>query len=284
MLKTTNLRKRGTKAVKLKILILSFLAVFLMAGSAMAVPYTIDGNVGDWGIDLSLALDAGYLDTNKPGGNVDVVTEDNTDIDDGWFQVGPGWSNDNSYDAEAMYFDNDETYGYIAIITGVASDATWAPGDIGINVGSDTAELIDNGSSTGKTTPYEFGIDIESGDLSNVMSWESAYYDGSPGPDYAQYSDPWTIFSGSKIRDTTLCYSSSAIQGHYVIEASFLLADLGLSPGDVFDIHWTMQCGNDYLNLRADVNPVPEPATMLLLGTGLVCFAGFGRKRFFKRG
>ena len=29
--------------------------------------------------------------------------------------------------------------------------------------------------------------------------------------------------------------------------------------------------------------PVPEPTTMLLLATGLVCMAGFGRKKFFKK-
>lgn len=65
------------------------------------------------------------------------------------------------------------------------------------------------------------------------------------------------------------------------------LRTTGMLSGD-FTAWWY---GDDELRLKkaylfakgCETNPVPEPATMLLLGSGLVVVAGFGRKRILKK-
>ena len=114
------------------ITILIVIFAIYTSGDRTATAYTIDGLVDDWGIDLSAATYGsttsishdGYLDTNPPSGGWDInyITEDNTDDLSGWVWVEPGWSYKNWFDVEAIYFDNDQNYAYLAVVTGMKKE------------------------------------------------------------------------------------------------------------------------------------------------------------------
>ena len=100
----------------------------------VSMGYVIDGKVSDWGIDLFAAgaSSKGYLDTHLPSGGLDIdyITEDNAYNGSGWQYVGPGYTYQNYFDAEAIYFDNDQYYAYIAIIQGLLEEGYDPPGAV----------------------------------------------------------------------------------------------------------------------------------------------------------
>ena len=145
------------------------------------------------------------------------------------------------------------------------------------------------------------GFDLEQGDL-GISSW-SLQADDSGGTlltigGSGSSTGDWALGAGSG--DVVLDFNASTTSGssgalynplaisgfggppHYFTEAILSItwdSDASLIAESAFVRMQNVALDGDG---SLKMNPVPEPATMFLLGTGLISLAGFGRKRFFK--
>lgn len=234
--------KRINKTTALATLLLAF----GVSGTAGAV--TIDGS-------FSTAEWAGYY-----------VAEDY--VGSGGY-VGPGYGGQ-SFDVEylALYMDGSDLY--FALETGfnvtsgvLYNGYLYKPGDFAIDVNSDGVyDYALDFSVSGSTANYS---------LYQVTSWKDVMYAqhaaGNPFEyQTAKTSSPLLSFAGSE----------GTSGSSYVLEGAFDMSYLTLYSGGPVTLHWTMECGNDYLNVTT--SPVPEPSTLMLLGGGLLAAMGFARK------
>jgi hypothetical protein len=195
------------------------------------------------------------------------------------------------FDAEAMFAvcNSADGYLYVAIVTGMPSTGTvynnkeYFAGDLAID--------FEGG------TEYEFGIETTGnpdfspflpGDLvrTNEDDWED------PSELDFTFAAPASIESGDLVVEDPLApvlfgYSTGVTESaddgrdydHYVIEMAIPTSLFAGFWGTPFSLHWTLTCGNDILDLDCSA-PVPEPATFLLLGGGLL---GIAASRFRKK-
>lgn len=190
--------------------------------------------------------------------------------------VGPGVGGQ-SFDVEYLGLRIKNGTVYFGLQTGFNLASGVKQGGIQYNPGDFAIDINNDGF-------YEYAIDygitsgIPSYKLYAVSAWQNSMYAQHHVSDPFQYSSGTfipTAFNGAYGHGV---FPNNSDGGNsYVLEGSFGLNALAAYTGGPVTLHWTMSCGNDYLNVTT--TPAPEPSTLLLLGSGIAGAAWWSARR-----
>ena len=203
--------RKGVKIIALP-LSLTLIAITLIAmssASTLLLKYTIDGDLSDWGVNLTGDWSVNETWLPCPGhDSVEFIVEDNADprwdaTYNGVHIKGTGCNytryyepkvycshyggymvepiSGEPYDIEAKYLDEDENYIYVAIVTSMNPNGSgnFEPIDFAMN--------LDGNDSTGEYG-YEYGVKLHTSD--GIPQWDIYYLPNWSEPHYCPENRP----------------------------------------------------------------------------------------------
>ena len=230
----------------LRMLVFSVLALFLLAGSAMAIPTTLHDILGYPGTDA-------YTDT----GAEEVYLADTANGDATAFLI--------------LELTGDANYNTFGIYDFTVDDQ----GNVGLG---DTLEVFSGPASP--TSEVTLAFDLGAGTVTNESTGESRNIDTTFG---FYLTSP----EGRKLEATYYSHASKNTDGYdhmMIFDTSDNTVGNLLGSDVVVAIEDISGGGDeDFNDMVVGVSNVavhtPEPGTILLLGSGLISLAAFGRKK-----
>jgi hypothetical protein len=257
------------------------------------LPTSIDGNLSDWGVTPT----SDWIPSSP-------TADYHVGLGNEYAAEGYG----ESYDLKALYFDNDSTKFYFAIVSAYPImagtypfDAADRGGDLSLDLNGDMVlpTLGDGVVERGIVSGLDHAVRITSvrtdsgynwwqGEVvraawaskgpadveDNENAWENTVY-------YEDQGSPWLVFANA----ISLGTAELSIQnngGLWTVEGAI---DRALLPvrhsGDTIGLHTTIWCGNDSINLIATINdivvpPPPVPPDTVVPVPGALVLAGLG--------
>ncbi len=239
-------------------------SILLPGGGALAFP--AGANLDDWGVHPGPYGASDWI----PDPGIDWIVEDSITN-----YVGPGYGGQ-TYDVEALYARVGAAELAFAVVTGfpVSGTGGYRPGDVAIGFPSHPG-----GYPFGLRTTTEGGMTAGGLYRTGPGDWEtSGLWGGVADPTRMKGTAAYV----GAVSFTYLPQEHFLANGsHWIIEAAVPAAYFGSFYGGAVRLHWTMTCGNDFLELETTFPVIPEPSTLALFGLGLAGLAlvAFRRRR-----